>query len=311
MPLQINRSLLTFKQESAYGVAPTGSYTPVRVRRNPELAPMVADRLAREEVKPWLGGDFEALINKRQTISFSVYDGGSGVAGTAPAYGGLYLACGMNESIVSSTSVTYAPISAGIPSVTIRWYTDGVLHQLSGAYGTCTWMRNSGEFPQVDFEFTGLYTDPIDSALLSPVTWENQADSLAVNSSHTPLTTLNSVQRCMSTYQVSLGNNIVYKDEAGCTERIRITQRTPEGEVQYEDALIATQNVYTLAKGTTLVPVVVGHTGGPAGSRSTITVPNANILEPSLPDRDDERYITVPFAPLSPSGSSELSVVYT
>ena len=91
MPILMQRGLLTYKAETLYGTAPTDPYTAVRTLRDPELTPLEGDELAQEEVRPYLGNDNRRLINKRVMLNFSVYDGNSGAAGTAPAYGGLFI----------------------------------------------------------------------------------------------------------------------------------------------------------------------------------------------------------------------------
>ena len=57
---------------------------------------------------------------------------GSGTAGTAPRYGALLQACGLSETIVASTSVTYAPVSSAFSSATIYFNNDGIRHILTG-----------------------------------------------------------------------------------------------------------------------------------------------------------------------------------
>mgnify|MGYP006277187653 CR=1 FL=1 len=307
---QINRSLLTYAPETTYGTVPGTGFVPVKVQRDPELAPLVADRVTREEVTPWFTADADRLTNRRQTISFGVYDGGSGTAGTAPNYGGLYLPCGMNATIVASTSVTYSLISSSIPSITLRWYADGILHQMAGARGTCSWTRNIGELPMVMFEFTGLYSQPTDTAFPS-LSITAQAEAEPVNSTNTPTITLNSVAKCMSEYEIALNNQVVFREDAGCTARVEVQGRSVEGRVQCEDVLIATQNIYSLSTGTAFVPLVIGHTGGTAGRRSTITTTNSNILEPTFAPRDNVRYVNLPYKAISTDGTSEFSIAYT
>ena len=46
---------------------------------------------------------------QRVEVTFEVEMAGSGTAGTAPAFGPLLKACGNSETIVTDTSVTYAP----------------------------------------------------------------------------------------------------------------------------------------------------------------------------------------------------------
>jgi hypothetical protein len=312
MPILMQRGLLTYKAEAPYGTAPADPFTAVRTLRDPELTPLEGDDLAQEEVKPWMGNDVTKLINKRVMLSFSVYDGNSGTAGTAPAYGGLFIPCGMNLALVTGTSSTYSLVNTADPaSVSMRWHQDGMRHQLTGAYGTATWRRTAGGFPVIDFGFQGLYSTPTDTAFPTPITWANQRDPLEVSAANTPVVTINSVARCLAEYEFALNNTITYMNYGGCSEKFVITDRRPTGSIQVEDVLIATQNIYSLVENSTKVPIVVGHTGGPAGSKISLTTTNNIMGKPSFNNRDGVRFVTLPFTPTSTDGTSEMSLVYT
>lgn len=312
MPILMQRGLLTYKAETVYGTAPADPFTAVRTLRDPELTPLEGDDLAQEEVRPYLGNDNTRLINKRVMLSFSVYDGNSAAAGTAPAYGGLFIPCGMNQALVASTSATYSLVNTADPaSVSMRWHQDGMRHQLTGAFGTATWRRTAGGYPVIDFEFQGLYSQPTDTAFPTPITWANQRDPLEVSAANTPLVTINSVARCLAEYEFALNNTITYMNYAGCTEKFVITDRKPTGSIQVEDVSIATQDIYSLVANSTKVPVVVGHTGGPAGSKISLTTTGNILGKPSFNNRDGVRFVTLPFTPTSADGTSEMTLLYT
>jgi hypothetical protein len=312
MPILMQRGLLTYKAETTYGTAPADPFTAVRTLRDPELTPLEGDDLAQEEVKPWMGNDVTHLINKRVMLNFSVYDGNSGTAGTAPAYGGLFIPCGMNQALVAGTSVTNSLVNTADPaSVAMRWHQDGMRHQLTGAFGTATWRRTAGAFPVIDFQFQGLYTPPTDTAFPTPITWANQRDPLEVSAAHTPVVTINGVARCLAEYEFALNNVISYMNYGGCNEKLMITDRRPTGSIQVEDVAIATQDMHSLITTPTKVPIVVGHTGGPAGSKISLTTTGNTLGKPSYNNRDGVRFITLPFTPTSADGTSEMSLVYT
>jgi hypothetical protein len=317
MAINRNQALLTFKEEAVYSVPPTGAYTPLLILKDPEISPLVSDRLERGQAKPWFGADRKRLVNKRVTMTFSLEDGGSGVVGTAPAYGPLLLACRFTEAIVTGVSVTYSLVSTGVKSLTMRWVEkdmasgQAIQHQFSGAYGTATIIRNSGEYPRIDFEFQGVYSQPTDITFVA-ATYANQGSPVEVNSTHAPLVTVDSIACCMSEFELALNNDLVFSNRAGCVEKFSMTGSNPEGRIQVEDKLVAAQNFWALAESDNLYPIVVGHTGGPAGTRSTVTVSKADIYEPSFATLDNgTRFINLPFAPISTDGTSELSIVYT
>ena len=70
---------------------------------------------ARDLIRSYLGNYDTLLANTRAQVTITVEMAGSGSAGTAPHYSPLFTSCGMAETVVSSTSVTYAPVSS-------KWY---------------------------------------------------------------------------------------------------------------------------------------------------------------------------------------------
>ena len=50
-------------------------------------------------------------------------------------YGKALKACGLAETVVANTSVTYDPVSASFSSVTIHYNIDGVRHKMTGCRG--------------------------------------------------------------------------------------------------------------------------------------------------------------------------------
>jgi hypothetical protein len=313
MPLLTRKSLLTFAPEATYNTAPSTGYIALEVLRDPDVAPLVADRAARETVRPWLGADRQRLINRRVTASFDCYMAGSGTAGTAPAFGGLLLSCFMSEAIVANTSTTYTLAHSGVSgSSTIRWHTDGIRHQITGARGNLTMSMAAGEYGLFKFEMQGIYSQPTEVSLPS-ATFTNQAAPVEISASATTGVSINSVARCMSEFELNIGNELVYENLAGCSEQIEINSRNPEGRIQVESTMLTgtgSQNVYALAEGSALVPIGWTHSGG-AGSIITMSLPNCDINEPSLTDRNGKQFMDIPFAPIATSATSELSLVFT
>ena len=93
-------------------------------------------------------------------------------------------ACGLSETVVADTSVTYAPVSASFDSVTIRFY-DGTRHVLTGCRGSVTFNFVAGQFPVASFNFIGIYNNPSDTALSGTFTVANQAAALELTTQTT------------------------------------------------------------------------------------------------------------------------------
>ena len=115
MPLLTRKTWLLAEIESSEGSDPTpvGGSNAIQVT-NVDITPIEADAVQAPALQGFLGNSTRGtvLANKRVSVSFSTELSGSGAAGTAPAYGPLLKSAGLSETVVSSTSVTYAPVSA-------------------------------------------------------------------------------------------------------------------------------------------------------------------------------------------------------
>ena len=167
MPLLTRKRLILLESEGTYGTDPTPTGVDAVLVRDLNITPLQSDTVSRDLVRPYLGASEQLLANTRVEVTFSVELAGSGAAGTAPRYGKALLACGMAETVVASTSVTYAPVSASFGSCTIYYNIDGVRHKVTGARGTFALGGAVGEIPTIDFTFTGIYNAPTDTALPS------------------------------------------------------------------------------------------------------------------------------------------------
>ena len=109
--LHRKRSILA-KAESSYGSdpTPTGSANYVQVI-DLNIEPIVSDEVSRDLIRPYMGNYEVIPANTRVNVTFDVEMAGSGSAGQSPKYGAILKACGLSETVVSSTSVTYAPVS--------------------------------------------------------------------------------------------------------------------------------------------------------------------------------------------------------
>ena len=136
MPLYTRKRLILAEIESTYGTDPSPTGAEAILVRNLEITPLQSETVSRNLVRPYLGQSEQLLAQTRVEITFEVELAGSGTAGTAPAYGPVLRSCGLSETIVATTSVTYAPESSGFESTTIYFFNDGIRHKLTGCRGT-------------------------------------------------------------------------------------------------------------------------------------------------------------------------------
>jgi len=312
MPLLSRRQLLLAEAEVTYGVdpTPTAGSNAILVR-NIEVTPLEADTVNRELIRPYLGQSEQLLAQTRVLINFEVELAGSGTAGTAPAYGPLLEACAMTETVVASTSVTYAPNSDTSPgSVTIYFNNDGVLHKATGCRGSFTLNCAVGEIPTIAFEFTGIYIAPSDSALGSP-TYANQADPVVFKNGNTTGFQVFSYAGCLQSFSLEMANEIIYRELVGCTKQVLVTNRAPAGEVMIEAVTMATHNFFNDATGSSTGNLTFQH-GQTAGNIVTFTAGQIDLGNPSYSDEDGIQMLTLPYiATPTDSGNDELELVYT
>ena len=310
MALLSRKRLILAKTETTYGTDAAPAGTDAVLVRSLEVTPLEADIVSRDLIRPYLGNSDQLLANARVRCSFEVELAGSGTAGTAPRYDALLKACGMAATIVASTSVTYAPVSASFSSCTIVYNVDGVQHKLTGARGTVTMNCQLGQIPTLQFEMTGIYNAPTDTAQPS-VTYSNQASPLIFKEGNTSAFQFFSYSGCLSSVTFNLANEIVYRELIGCTKEVIITDRKPTGEVQIEAPTIATKDYFSLALGSTTGNLTFLH-GTTAGNRVTFTASQADITQPAYSDQDGIAMLTVPYVALpTTAGNNEFSLAFT
>lgn len=310
MPLLSRKRLILAKTESTYGTDSVPAGTDAVLVRSLEITPLESDVVSRDLIRPYLGNSDQLLANSRVRCTFDVELAGSGTAGTAPRYDALLKACGLSATIVASTSVTYAPVSSSFGSCTIVYNVDGVQHKLTGARGTVTMNCELGQIPTLQFEMTGIYNAPTDTAQPA-VTYSNQATPLIFKEGNTSAFQFFSYSGCLNSVSFNLANEIVYRELIGCTKEVLITNRAPAGDVSIEAPTIATKDYFSLALGTTTGNLTFLH-GTTAGNRVTFTASQVDIAQPSYTDQDGITMLQLPYVALpTTAGNNEFSLAFT
>lgn len=312
MPLLSRKRLLLAKLETTYGTDPTPVVgSDAILVRNIEVTPLEVDTVNRELIRPFLGQADQLLAQQRVLINFEVELAGSGSAGTAPAYGPLLQACRCTETVVSSTSVTYAPNSDATPkSATIYFNNDGVLHKATGCRGTFTLNCEVGEIPFIAFEMTGVFNAPSDVAISAP-TYANQADPLVFKNGNSSAFQVFSYSGALQSLSFELANEVIYRELVGGTKSIDVVNRAPSGECVIEATTIATKDFFTAATGSSTGNLTFQH-GSTAGNIATFTAAQIDLGGPSYSDQDGIQMLTLPYiATPTSAGNNEFSLVYT
>jgi hypothetical protein len=311
MPLLTRKRLILLESEGTYGTDPTPTGADAVLVRDLNIVPLQSDVVSRDLVRPYLGASEQLLANTRVECTFSVELAGSGTAGTAPRYGKALLACGMSETVVAATSVTYAPVSASFGSCTIYYNIDGVLHKVTGARGTFTINGAVGEIPTIDFTFTGIYNTPTDTALPS-VTYADQATPVVFKAGNTTGFELLSYAGCLQSVSFDVGNSLVYRELVGCTKEVLLTDRASTGSVVLEAVTMATKNYFTAALSDGTLGNLIFQHGQTAGNIVDFASTRVDIGDVSYSDQDGIHMLNIPYTCVpSTAGNDEFSLVYS
>lgn len=311
MTLLTRKRLILAKAESVYGTDSTPAGTDAVLVRELEITPQSSDTVDRELVRPYMGAFQQLLANTRVEITFQVEMAGSGTAGTAPRFGSILKACGFSETIVASTSVTYAPVSSSFSSVTLYYNVDGVLHKLTGCRGTFTLNGEVGEIPYIEFEMTGIYNAPTDT-VAPAATYTNQATPLIFKFGNTTSFSLLSYSGCLQSIELEMANEIVYRELVGCTKQVMITDRKVTGTVMMEAVTLATKDYFAAAVAEGALGNLAFTHGITAGNILTVSSSSIDIGDVSYEDSDGIQMLSIPIIAVpGSSGNDEVSLAFT
>jgi len=311
MALLTRKRVILIEAESSYATDPTPTATDAVLVRDLTITPQSSDVVSRELIRPYLGASEQLLANTRVECTFAVELAGSGSAGTAPRYGSALKACGLSEVVVSSTRVTYAPVSTGFSSVTIHYNIDGVRHKVTGARGTVELSAEVGQIPVLNFSMQGIYNAPDDSALPS-VTYGNQEEPLIFKNGNTSSFQLLSFGGALQSVNFDLGNELVYQELVGGTKQVLLVDRQATGSVTIQAPTIAQKDFFAAA----LVDSTLGNLqfthGTTAGNIVQFTSSKVDIGDVNYGDIDGIASLEIPYTLVpSTTGNDEFSLIYT
>lgn len=311
MALLTRKRVILIETESSYATDPTPTGADAVLVRDLTITPQASDVVSRDLVRPYLGASEQLLANTRVECTFSVELAGSGTAGTAPRYGKALKACGLSETVVANTSVTYAPVSASFSSVTIYYNLDGVRHKVTGARGNVSVNAAVGEIPSLDFSFQGIYNAPTDTALPT-VTYAAQSAPLVFKNGNSSAFQLLSYAGALQSCSCDFGNNLVYRELVGGTKEVLLVDRAVTGSVSIEAVTMSTKDYFSAA----LTDASLGNLkfthGTAAGNICKLESTKIDIGDVSYGEQDGVAMLEIPYTAVpSTAGNDEVSLIYT
>ena len=252
---------------------------------------------------------------KMASISFKTELVGSAAAGTAPTYGDALKACGMSETLVTSTSVTYAPDSTTSEgtgtSATVALYIDGKKYMIYGARGDWELNLVAGEPGFITFTFTGIYGGVTDVALLTSISYPATTPSVFMGATLTN----GGVSMIAENFSLKAGNTVTVRPDVTTATGFRaaaITARDPGGSVDPEEELVSVRDDWgQLAAGSVTALSLVHGTG--AGNILTIAAAKLSVESVGLGDRDGILTNGIDFTLVSTTaaGEDEYTLAFT
>ena len=156
MPDSSKRGALLCKTEVTYAtdsvpVAATNAVAVMNPQFTTDVTLVERDQILRDSISR-----LSVVIGRKLArLTYGVEMKGSGTAGTPPNYGPILKSCGLSETTVAVTSVTYTPVNTGFESCTIYWYDGSKLHKLTGVYSTMRIVEEVGQFGRFEVTSTG------------------------------------------------------------------------------------------------------------------------------------------------------------
>ena len=306
------RSVMLAKDETTYGTssAPVAGTDAILIE---DLAWAFANARMHQRkpvranlglLKPIYAGALLAISGKCEVK-------GAGAAGTPPEISPLLRASGWAETISSGTSVTYKPTSTQTAhkSSTMFFYDDGLLLQMIGARGKCTFDLQVGMPAMATFEFTGHFVSVTDVSLPA-ATYDSVVPPILVA---VPFT-VDSYAAIISKLafdmgiEVSIPENIAAADGYG---EIQITGRNPTGSFNAQRVTVATKNFINQWQTGAAMALATGTIGSVAGNRLSVSMPAITYSEAARGNQNNVGTYEMKFAAAESAGDDEVSLVFT
>lgn len=279
--LLFRKKALLAKVETTYGTdaAPTGALNAIQTR-NLQIEPLNGDPLEFDVDTELLGAKAMSLVGRHVKITFEVAAAGSGVAGTAPAWGVLMRGAGHTETLdatLGSEKATYKPLDTDTPSLTMWVLVGRTLHKVTGSRGSVKFSSKKREYPWLQFEFMGLFSSPIDqntslgtvlTAFLQPQPFRADVVEFELGAN---LAGLHEVS-------VDFGQKVEFYEHSE-EEQIMQVDRKANWQATIEEPDIGTHNYYADVNNDTVMAFSYVH-GTVAGNIVEIACPKTQIMQP-------------------------------
>lgn len=308
--LLIRRKVLLFKVESTYGTDPTpAASTDAVLCEGLTWANDGLKMIERPAVRPSLGTLRQVYGGRMVSITFTAEVKGSGAAGTAPELGQLFRACGLGETVVGATSVTYAPVSTGLESGTAWVYEDGKQIKVTGCRGNVSFECAAGDVVRASFTLKGHVGAQTDVTLATP-TFDSTVPESFIGGGFT----IDGFAAVIGVLSFDLANNVVAPESvngADGYDEVTITGRDINGSINPLDELVATEDFIGNFTSGKVMALTSGAIAATSGNILTISMPAVSYRDASPEDRDGVAGMALPFGSAESTTDDDVSIAFT
>lgn len=275
----IKRELLLAKLETTYGTDPTPAGANAMLVEEVTIAPEGLRMVERPSIRASLGTLQHVYAGMLLSLTCQAEVKGSGAAGTAPEIGPLLRACGLTETVVASTSVSYQPrsLATAFESVAMYYFEAGagaatqVRHILLGCRGNVQFTWQAGSKLMASFTMTGkVAANPTDQTLPTPT----YHTTVPVGIRGLATTIGGVAGLTIQQYSLNLNNQIQTPDSITDTEgfgEVTIVSRDPQIDLGRHNELVATIAPYADMRAGTNRAFASGTLGATAGNKVALT----------------------------------------
>lgn len=312
MAIFFRNKIFTLKTETVYGTdaAPTPALNSM-LALDVILSPMEGQDVDRNLDLSYFGNTGTLVADLHMKMAFKVELEPSGTAGTAPAWGPAIMACGMAQTVVAVTSVTYNPITDLPTSASIHFWVGNTQYRMLGARGTFKMMWDKQGIPYLEFTLTGLFNVATEGARPTGSVFTAFKTPKIAAKRHAPTFTLGGVSSLkLSALSLDLANAVEPRLLIN-SEEILITGRNPKLDMVVEAEALSLLNPFQTALDSGSMALQFIH-GTVAGKRATLNVPALQIARPTSLD-NAQGVVNWPLSgmPLPVTGNDEFTLVLT
>lgn len=257
------------------------------------------------------GAKREELFDPRAGVAFEVDAGMFGPVGTALRIGPLLQGCGLSETIVADTSVTYSPTPLATPyaATEIMFQWGNSLQSLGDARGSLSFTANAGQRGFFNFDFMAPYNAP-EAGTWPAADFSGWIDSPSLVPANINAFTVDGIVLCVSQFSFTDGRQPVVNKYMNCPGIDNVRRRFT-GRMQIKVPDIATMDLVDRCRLGIRQPLVFDIDSETAAQgRLRITGPSVQMKFAGEQDIDGELGANIDLVFTPDQGDDEIAIIH-